>query len=67
MLDAITITLPAQELTQLRELAKHLNMSTEDLARHSIQDFLARPEDLFDEAVTYVLKKNADLYRRLAA
>ena len=67
MLDAITITLPAQELTQLRELAQRLNISTEDLARRSIQDFLSRPEEVFDEAVTHVLEKNAELYRRLAA
>ncbi len=67
MLDAITITLPAQELTQLRELAQRLNISTEDLARRSIQDLLSRPEDLFDDAVTHVLEKNAELYRRLAA
>jgi predicted transcriptional regulator len=67
MLDAITITLAAQELTQLRELAQRLNISTEDLARRSIQDFLARPEEVFDEAVTHVLEKNSELYRRLAA
>ena len=67
MMDAITITLPAEELTQLRELAARLNVSTEELARHSIQDFLSRPEELFDEAITHVLEKNAELYRRLAA
>ncbi|MFO7630889.1 MAG: hypothetical protein R6W76_00035 [Caldilinea sp.] len=66
-MEAITITLPPQELTQLRELADRLNISTEDLARRTLQDLLSHPDDLFDEAVSHVLEKNAELYRRLAA
>jgi hypothetical protein len=34
--------------------------------RVSIEELLSRPEDAFKQAAGYVLKKNAELYRRLA-
>ena len=37
----------------------------EELARAGLDGFLARPREEFERAVESVLKKNADLYRRL--
>ncbi len=40
--------------------------SVEELARSSIEELLAQPDDKFQRVAEYVLKKNEDLYRRLA-
>jgi len=39
----------------------------EDLVRVSVEDMLTQPEEEFRKAAQYVLKKNAELYKRLAA
>ena len=41
-------------------------MTAEDLAAASIEALLAQPGDDFARAVELVLRKNAELYRRLA-
>lgn len=41
-------------------------MSIEGLARYTIEDLLAAPDDKFERAAEYVLRKNEELYRRLA-
>jgi predicted transcriptional regulator len=63
---AITITLPDDRLLKLKEMAMEIGVTPEELVRVSIEELLAKPEDTFNQAVTYVLKKNAELYRRLA-
>ena len=63
---SITITLPEDRLAKLREIAARLNVTPEDLARVSIEELLTRPDETFKQAAEYVLKKNAELYRRLA-
>ena len=63
----ITIALPDDRLTQLQEIANRFGVSPEDLVRVSIEELLSRPDDAFRQAMTYVLKKNEELYRRLAA
>jgi hypothetical protein len=65
-METITITLPDDRLTQLKERATRYNVSPEELVRVSIEELLARPDDAFQDAVNYVLKKNSELYRRLA-
>jgi antitoxin FitA len=65
-MNAIMITLSNERLARLQEMAAHFKVSPEELARVSIEDLLARPDDAFERAVTEVLKKNAELYRRLA-
>ena len=42
------------------------HMSPEELARAGVEELLARPEETYQRAIDYVLKKNAELYRRLA-
>jgi hypothetical protein len=65
-MDSITVSLPSDRLLKLRERAMHLRVSPEELVRVSIEELLTRPDPTFEEAVTYVLRKNADLYRRLS-
>jgi hypothetical protein len=65
-MNTITITLPDDRLLKLRETATHLNVSPEELVQVSIEELLTRPEEAFQRAVDYVLKKNTELYRRLA-
>jgi hypothetical protein len=62
----ITIPLSEDRLLRLRELAERAGVSPEDLARAGLEDWLARPREDFAKAAEYVLRKNAELYRRLA-
>jgi len=62
----ITISLPDDRLLKLKEAAAHLGVEPEELVRVSIEELLTRPEEDFNRAVDYVLRKNAELYRRLA-
>lgn len=62
----LTISLPEDRLQQLQERAAQLRVSPEDLVRASIEELLTRPAEEFQHALTYVLNKNAELYRRLA-
>lgn len=63
---SLTITVSDERLEQLREAAARLGISPEDLARAGVEDLLARPDEALQQAVDYVVRKNADLYRRLA-
>jgi antitoxin FitA len=62
----LTISLSADRMAKLREMAIGLGTSPEELARASIEDLLTRPEEDFEKAARYILRKNAELYRRLA-
>ena len=63
----VTIELPKERVKQLRELAARYGTSPEELVRASVEELLNRPEEDFQKAVQYVIKKNAELYKRLAA
>lgn len=63
---SITVTIPDDQLEKLQQLARENQVSTEDLVRANIEDWLANSNDDFTQAASYVLKKNAELYRRLA-
>jgi predicted transcriptional regulator len=63
---AITINIPEEQLQQLEAMAQANNISTEELLRASIEDWLNYPKSDFEQAANYVLQKNAELYRRLA-
>ena len=65
-MSAITINLSEERMERLREVASRLGVSPEDLARMSVEELLARPDEKFEEAARHVLEKNAELYRRLA-
>jgi predicted transcriptional regulator len=63
---SITIAIPDDRLRKLQEIAARLQVTPEDLLRVSLEELLTRPEDAFQRAASYVLKKNVELYRRLA-
>ncbi len=52
-------------IEQLTERAKSLGIRPEELARAAVADLVSRPTEEFEHAAEYVLKKNAELYRRL--
>ena len=63
----LTVDLPKDTMLKLRALASRYNMTPEELVRASVEELLASPEETFLDAVDYVLKKNQELYKRLAA
>ncbi len=60
------INLPNDRFLQLQEMAARLRVTPEELAMVSIVSLLRQPEDAFQDAMNYVLRKNAELYKRLA-
>ena len=50
----------------MRHEAERLGVAPEDLARAVIAELLAAPADDFQAAAERVLRKNEELYRRLA-
>lgn len=65
-MEQIIISLPAEIAAQLKEAADKIGVKPEELMLVSLQEKLANLEPEFIEAVKYVLKKNAELYKRLA-
>ena len=63
---SITVTLSAEQIARLKELASRYGVPLEELARAGIEDLLARPDDAFEKAVERILQKNAELYRCLS-
>lgn len=62
----ISIKLPEDAERRLAETAKRLNVRIEDLAAAVVLDLVALPGEDFEADTQRVLKKNRDLYRRLA-
>lgn len=62
----LTLDLDEKQTAQLQEAARKLNISVHDLAKAAINDLLAKPDQDFERAADRVLKKNAELYKRLA-
>jgi hypothetical protein len=62
----LTIDLSPAQADRLRLAAERLGIAPEDLARAAIADLLVAPDDDFQAAAERVLRKNEELYRRLA-
>ena len=62
----LPVELTETQLESLRERAKSLGISVEQLASAAIADLVARPAEDFERAARRVLSKNQELYRRLA-
>jgi len=62
----LAIELPAAQADKLREEATRLGISPEDYARAVLADLLGGSEETFRCAAERVLRKNQELYRRLA-
>ena len=62
----VAFELPAAQAEKLRQAAERLGMSPAELARAAVTDLLAEGDDEFSAATDRILRKNAELYRRLA-
>ena len=62
----LSIDLSAAQAEQLRLEAERLGLTAEDLARAAIVDLLAGTGEDFATAAAQILRKNEELYRRLA-
>lgn len=63
---AITIELSDSQFQKLQDLAKSYGIDIEVLLKASLEDWLNQQRGDFTNAADYVLKKNAELYQRLA-
>ena len=62
----LSVDLTPAQVERLRLEAERLGLTPEDLGRAAIVELLGRPSDDFAAAAERVLKKNEELYRRLA-
>ena len=62
----LSIDLSPAQADRLRLEAERLGLTPEDLARAAVADLLAATGEDFKAAANRVLKKNEELYRRLA-
>ena len=62
----LSIELTETEGAKLRNEAAHLGVEPEALARAALADLLSNEEEDFREAAEHVIRKNEELYRRLA-
>jgi hypothetical protein len=62
----ITIPLADEQLRKLTELAEASGVTPEEFLRASVEKWLTHSDPAFAHAADYVLRKNAELYRRLA-
>ena len=65
-MSTITISIPEDRLERLQQTAQRLGIAPEELVRASLDELLSRPDEALGRAVDHVLKKNAELYLRLA-
>ena len=62
----ISIDLSESQADQLREEAQRLGVEPQALATAAVMDLLSRGTEDFGAAADYVLRKNRELYKRLA-
>lgn len=62
----LSIELNETEGTKLRDEAARLGVEPGDLARAALADLLRNEDEDFQRAAEHVLRKNEELYRRLA-
>ncbi len=65
-MEQITLTLPEETAEQLRDASEKIGVKPEEFLLTSLQEKLANLDSDFTDAMQYVLKKNAELYKRLA-
>jgi len=65
-MQTLEVELPDQTATKVQEAAEKLGVTPESVAQIGVEEMLARFDQDFLAATSYVFKKNAELYRRLA-
>ena len=61
----LTVEISGDQEKQLAEVARRLNVPTDQLAAALVRDLLSQREADFSEAAARVLRKNRELYQRL--
>jgi uncharacterized protein YktB (UPF0637 family) len=64
--NTISIKIPEESLQKLQETANLLEVPIEELVQMRVEEALNQPQASFKDTIDYVLKKNAELYNRLA-
>lgn len=64
-MSTLTIDLPKEQVERLNQVAERRGVSLQDLLRQLAEDCVTR-DDAIETATNFVLKKNAELYQRLA-
>ncbi|NEQ96273.1 MAG: DNA-binding protein [Cyanothece sp. SIO2G6] len=62
----ITLSNPVEQVQKLRDIATANGISPEILLSSKTESQQSKSKHGFNEAASYVLEKNAELYRRLA-
>jgi pyrroloquinoline quinone (PQQ) biosynthesis protein C len=62
----VPVELTESQIETLRQRAKALGISPEQLASAAVVDLVSQPAEDFGIAAARVLSKNSELYRRLA-
>ncbi|MFZ5893129.1 MAG: DNA-binding protein [Myxococcota bacterium] len=62
----LAVELTESQLEALRQRAKALGISPEQLAAAAVADLVTKRAEDFENAAALVLSKNSELYRRLA-
>jgi hypothetical protein len=62
----LPVELTESQIESLRQRAKTLGISAEQLAAAAVVDLVSQPAEDFGKAASRVLSKNGELYRRLA-
>ena len=63
----VTIPLTEEQFVKLQEKARRLQISPEMLLAVAVEDLISHPDEEFLRVMKYVLQKNSEIYRRLAA
>ena len=61
-----SIPLPEDRASKLPFQAERVGLYPEEFLRRCVGKILARPDEAFSDAAEHVLKKNAEIYKRLA-
>ena len=62
----LTIEIPDEQMELLERRAASLGLTPQELVQASIEELLAQADQDLQAAITHILQKNAELYRRLA-
>ena len=62
----ITINLSDDDWAKVQEKGTRVGRSVAELVRINVEDLITQPDDAIEQAADYVLKKNAELYKRLS-
>lgn len=60
-----SIPLPEDRTSKLLFQAERAGLSPEEFLRRCVGEILDRPDEAFSDAAEHVLKKNAEIYKRL--